>query len=234
MRTHTGFGVEELQRISESFEGKRPEEVLRWAFQTFGNKVGLASSFGGASGAVILDMAAKITSDVNVFYLDTDFLFPETYELIKESSQRYGITPVAYKSDLTPDEQSAKHGAALWSRDPDLCCDLRKVQPNRKAMAGLDAWITGIRRDQNLGRKVVGIVEWDEKFGLVKVNPVAHWGKKEVWDYILANNVPYNALLDQGYKSIGCTYCTSPVGGDADDRDGRWVGTDKTECGLHT
>ena len=233
-RTPRRFTPEQLERISEGFEGKRPEEVLRWAFDTFGDKVSLASSFGGASGTVLLDMAAKLNPRLTVFYLDTDFLFPETYALVEETTKRYGLKPLAYKSALTPEQQAELHGEALWSRDPDLCCDLRKVEPNARALAGLDAWITGIRRDQAGTRKHIGIVEWNEKFGLVKVNPVAHWSKKEVWDYILANKLPYNVLLDGGYKSIGCTHCTITVGANAGEREGRWAGTDKEECGLHS
>jgi len=227
------FTPEEIERIGNRFEDRRPEDVLRWAFETFGDKIGLASSFGGASGAVLVDMAAKMNPGVRVFYLDTDFLFSETYAQIEEAKKRYGITPIAYGSRLTPEEQAGEYGEALWSRDPDRCCDLRKVEPNARALAELDAWITGIRRDQ-AQRQNVGIVEWNEKFGLVKVNPVAHWTKKETWGYILANKVPYNPLLDQGHKSIGCTHCTIAVGATEDDRSGRWAGTDKTECGLHT
>ncbi len=227
------FTNEELAAIGQGFEGRRPEEILRWSFDTFGDGVALAQSFGGASGAVLMDMAVKIKPNVKVFYLDTDFLFPETYALIEETKRRYGITPVAYKSTLTPEQQAAVHGEALWARDPDLCCDLRKVEPNRRALAGLDAWITGIRRDQAQTRTAIGLVEWDEKFGLVKVNAVAHWTKKQIWDHIFQNKVPYNPLLDRGYKSIGCTHCTRPVAEHENERAGRWPGTGKTECGLH-
>ncbi len=228
------FSKEELARISEGFEGKHPEEALRWAFDTFGDRVALAQSFGGASGAVLMDIAAKLKPSVKVFYLDTDFLFPETYANIEEAKRRYGIQPIAYKSLLTPEQQAAQYGPELWKRDPDRCCELRKVEPNARALQGLDAWITGIRRDQAGARSAIGIVEWNEKFGLVKINPVAHWDKKQVWDYILKHKVPYNALLDKGYKSIGCTYCTRAVGANEDERAGRWAGTDKIECGLHT
>jgi phosphoadenosine phosphosulfate reductase len=228
------FSKEELAKISEGFEGKHPEEILRWAFDTFGDRVALAQSFGGASGAVLMDIAVKLKPSVKVFYLETDFLFPETYANIEEAKRRYGIQPVAYKSKLTPEQQAAQFGPELWKRDPDRCCDLRKVEPNVRALQGLDAWITGIRRDQAGTRAAIGIVEWNEKFGLVKINPVAHWDKKQIWDYILKHRVPYNVLLDKGYKSIGCTYCTRPVGANEDERAGRWAGTDKIECGLHT
>ncbi len=223
----------DLRGISLGFEDKRPEDVLRWAFDTFGDSIALASSFGGASGAVLLDMAAKLNPGLKVFCLDTDFLFPETYALIEQATQRYGITPVAYRPELTPEEQAARYGDALWSRDPDLCCQLRKIEPNARALAGLDAWITGIRRDQVSTRREVGLVEWDHKFELVKVNPVADWDIKKIWSYIFAHKLPYNALLNQGYKSIGCTHCTRPIAAGEDARAGRWAGLNKVECGLH-
>ncbi|MBI3743673.1 MAG: phosphoadenylyl-sulfate reductase [Chloroflexi bacterium] len=232
--TKARFTPDELKAISDGFETKSPEDILRWAFDTFGDKAGLGMSFGGASGAMLLDIAVKINPKVHVFYLDTDFLFPETYANVEAVKQRYHIRPVAFKSRLTPEAQAAKHGAELWKSDPDQCCALRKVEPNERALAGLDAWITGIRRDQGDTRKQVGIVEWNEKFGLVKINAVAHLSKKDIWDYVLKHKVPYNVLLDQGYKSIGCTHCTRAVGEGEDERAGRWSGTGKTECGLHT
>lgn len=235
MTTATGprFTREELKLLSRDFETKTPQEILRWTFETFGDKVALAASFGGASGTVLMDMALKLKPDVRIFYLDTDFLFPETYQYVADFEQRYGVKPVAYKSKLSPEQQAARLGPALWKSNPDLCCDLRKVEPNARAMAGLEAWITGIRRDQ-AGRDTVDLVEWSVKFNCVKVNAVAHWDKKQVWGYIFEHKLPYNVLLDRGYKSIGCTHCTRAVGANEDERAGRWSGTDKTECGLHT
>ena len=223
----------ELESISNSFEDQGPEEVLRWTFDTFGDSVALSMSFGGASGAVLLDVAASIKPNMRVYYLDTDFLFPETYALVEKTAKRYRITPVAYKAHLSPEEQAKQHGESLWLTNPDACCNIRKVEPNERALEGTDAWITGIRRDQAQTRSHIGIVEWHEKSQMVKVNPVAHWTLKQIWDYILSNKVPYNTLLDQGYKSIGCTHCTRPVGEGDDERTGRWAGTDKIECGLH-
>lgn len=228
------FTPEELAEIGKGFENKRPEDVLDWAFANFGDRVAMAASFGGASGAVLVDMAARINPRVKVFYLDTDFLFPETYANVEETIRRYGINPIAFKSSLTPKEMAQQHGLELWKRDPDLCCQLRKVEPNARALAGLDAWITGIRRDQSGTREHIGIVEWNVKFSLVKINPVAHWDKKQVWGYIAEHKLAYNALLDRGYKSIGCIFCTQPVGAQDDERAGRWAGTGKTECGLHS
>ncbi len=228
------FSEDELKAISDGFEDKHPQEIIEWAFDTFGvSNVAVGSSFGGASGAVLVDLVAKIAPYANVFYLDTDFLFPETYALVEETRQRYGIEPIAVKSIHTPEQQAEQIGPELWVTNPDACCNLRKVEPNVRMLAGAEAWVTGIRRDQS-GRQDVPIVEWNSKFWLVKVNAVAHWTKKDIWGYILKNDVPYNKLLDQGYKSIGCTHCTRPVATDEDERAGRWSGQGKTECGLHT
>ncbi|MBM2826756.1 MAG: phosphoadenosine phosphosulfate reductase [Dehalococcoidia bacterium] len=227
------YTQEDLQAISERCEGKTPQEIFAWAIGEFYPDITLACSFGGISGMVLLDMAVKIQPDIKVFYLDTDFLFPETYETVDIVSGKYGIKPLAFKSKLTPEEQVDQYGPALWSRDPDLCCALRKVEPNERAMVGNRAWIAGLRRDQSEGRKETPIVEWDAKFGLVKVNPLANWTERQVWGYIFANGVPYNPLHDSNYPSIGCTYCTKAVAPGADPRSGRWAEFEKDECGIH-
>jgi phosphoadenosine phosphosulfate reductase len=182
---------------------------------------------------VLLDMMMRIDQGVEVFYLDTDFLFPETYRLRDIAAEKYGFQPAGYMSLLTPDEQARRHGPALWERDPDACCAIRKVEPNRRALEGKRAWISGLRRDQSSTRAQIDIVEWDEKFGLVKLNPLAAWTESQVWKYVLDEGVPYNELHDRGYPSIGCTHCTRPVAAGDDPRSGRWQGFDKTECGLH-
>jgi phosphoadenosine phosphosulfate reductase len=221
-----------LARLSAEMEDKEPEEILRWAVEEFQPGLTLACSFGGPSGMVLLDMIMKIDPTVEVFYLDTDFLFSETYRLRDVCEAKYGFKPIGYKSLLTPEVQAARHGDALWSRDPDLCCELRKVEPNQRALDGKTAWIAGMRRDQSKTRTDIGIVEWDTKFNLVKLNPLATWDEKKVWAYIVANEVPYNELHDRSYPSIGCTYCTKPVKAGEDPRSGRWQGFDKEECGI--
>jgi phosphoadenosine phosphosulfate reductase len=226
------YTEEELARLSAELEEKTPQEILRWAVQEFQPGLTLACSFGGPSGMVLLDMLMPIDSTVEVFYLDTDFLFPETYHLRDVCAQKYGISPVGYKSLLTPPQQAEQYGDALWSRDPDQCCELRKVEPNYRALAGKRAWIAGMRRDQGKTRANIGIVEWDSKFDLVKINPLANWDEKKIWAYIIANGVPYNELHDKNYPSIGCTYCTKPVAKGQDPRSGRWQGFDKEECGI--
>ena len=221
-----------LKRLSDGLEGKEPQAILRWAVQEFQPGLTLACSFGGPSGMVLLDMVMQIDPSVEVFYLDTDFLFPETYKLRDVCEAKYGFKTIGYKSLLIPEAQAEKYGEALWARDPDACCELRKVEPNARALEGKTAWIAGMRRDQSKTRGDIGIVEWDTKFDLVKLNPLAAWTEKQVWAYVMANNVPYNELHDKNYPSIGCTYCTKPVAKGADPRSGRWQGFDKEECGI--
>lgn len=222
-----------LAEASAALEGKEPQEILRWAAERYQPGLALACSFGGPSGMVLLDMMMRIDRTVEVFYLDTNFLFPETYRLRDVAAEKYNFQPAGYLPLLTPAEQAAKHGDALWDRDPDACCAIRKVEPNARALAGKRAWISGIRRDQSETRAGVRIVEWDEKFGLVKVNPLAAWTEAQIWKYIVDKSVPYNELHDRDYPSIGCTYCTKSVRPGDDPRSGRWQGFDKTECGLH-
>lgn len=160
-----------LARLSADLEGKEPQEVLRWAAEEFQPGLTLACSFGGPSGMVLLDMLMPIDKTVEVFYLDTDFLFPETYHLRDVCEQKYGMKTIGYKSLLTPEAQAKQYGDALWSRDPDACCELRKVEPNNRALEGKKAWIAGMRRDQSKTRADIGILEWDTKFDLVKDQP---------------------------------------------------------------
>ncbi len=225
----------ELKALSDSFESKGPEDVLAYALKQYAPKIILACSF-GAEDVVLVDMIQKINPRTPLFYLDTEFLFPETYALRDRILTRYGMAPeqvIRMTSRLTPAEQATQHGEALWQREPDRCCHLRKVEPLTRALEGHAAWITGIRRDQAPTRAKAGLVEWDHKFGLVKVNPLAAWTMGQVWSYIRAHEVPYNPLHDQNYPSIGCTHCTAPVQPGDDPRAGRWKGSQKTECGLH-
>jgi len=209
-----------------------PERILAWAFETFGNRVAISSAF-GAEGMVLIDMASRIRPQFRLFTIDTEFLFPETYRLMDRVEQKYGITIERVFSQHAPEAQERTHGAALWSRNPDLCCQLRKVEPLRRKLTALDAWVTSIRRDQTAARADVRKIGWDAKFGLVKVNPIADWTSKQVWRYLLAHDVPYNQLHDQDYPSIGCTHCTRSVRPGEDPRSGRWPEFAKTECGLH-
>ena len=213
-------------------EAWQPELVMAWAFDTFRDTVAIASAF-GAEGMVVIDLAARLGRKFRLFTLDTEFLFPETYHLIDRVERRYGIKVERVLPLQSPEEQERACGPRLWQRNSDRCCDLRKVEPLRRKLSELQAWITSIRRDQTVARADAGKIEWDEKFGLVKINPIADWSSKQVWRYISEYEVPYNELHDRGFPSIGCTHCTRAVAPGEDPRAGRWAGLAKTECGLH-
>lgn len=222
--------VAEVQQKAESWG---PQHVLKWAFETFGKRVAISSAF-GPEGMAVIDMAARLRgADFRLFTLDTEFLFPETYALMERIEQKYGVAIERVYPALSPAEQERIHGAALWARDPDRCCNLRKVEPLRQKLGELGAWITSIRRDQTSARAGALKIEWDAKFGLVKINPIADWTKEQVWRYVRSHDVPSNPLHDRGYPSIGCTHCTRSIGPGEDDRAGRWSGFAKNECGLH-
>jgi phosphoadenosine phosphosulfate reductase len=223
---------EELKRISDEFETAAPEAVLLWAVEEFGPDVALATGF-GAEGCVLVAMLSAINPGTRIFYLDTDLLFPETYTLRDQLEALYGVRFERRATSLSLDAQAAEYGERLWERRPDLCCQLRKVEPLRQMLKGLRAWVTAIRRDQSPARAGAAIVERDEKFGLIKINPLAGWSTRDVWSYIVKHDVPYNRLHDRGYPSIGCVPCTTPVQIGEDPRAGRWRGTVKIECGLH-
>jgi phosphoadenosine phosphosulfate reductase len=223
---------DKIAKLQLMAEGWNPQRVLGWAFETFGNTVAISSAF-GAEGMVLIDMASRIRKDFRLFTIDTDFLFPETYNLMDQIERKYEIKIERAFSLLSPEEQERAHGAALWTSDPDQCCNLRKIEPLRRKLSELNAWITSIRRDQTSFRKSAGKVEWDAKFGLVKINPIADWNANQVWRYLVEHGVPYNTLHDQNYPSIGCTHCTRATRPGEDARAGRWPGLSKTECGLH-
>jgi len=226
---------EEIQTWGESLEDSQPQTILAAAVDRFGPGIILACSF-GAEDVVLIDMVHRIDPSVGLFYLDTDFLFPETYATRDRIIERYALEPAQIhqvKSLLTPEGQAEQHGEALWASDPDRCCQMRKVEPLKRILAGYGAWITGIRREQSPTRANARPIEWDPTFQLVKVNPLVRWTTGDVWTYIKVYEVPYNPLHDRNYPSIGCTHCTKPVMPGDDPRSGRWQGRDKTECGLH-
>lgn len=222
----------DLEHVSSIAEHWKPERVLAWAFETYGEGIEMATGF-GVEGMALLDMAVRIHPQLKVFTGDTEFLFSETYDLIDRVESHYGIKVERLYSDVTPEEQERAYGKALWARDPDKCCELRKVEPLRRKLSSLDAWITAIRRDQTAQRAGISKIDWDAKFGLVKVSPLADWSRAEIWRYVLKHNVPYNPLHDRNYPSIGCTHCTRAIKPGEDARAGRWSGLGKTECGLH-
>ena len=222
----------DVATASRELEGRPAAEILRWASRELGNKLTFATGF-GAEGCVIIDLIAREGLPVDLFTLDTGLLFPETYELWHKLEGRYGIMIRGVRPCHTVEQQADEHGPRLWERDPDRCCELRKVVPLRHALAGFDAWITAIRRDQTAERGHARVVEHDKKFGLLKINPLVAWTHDDVWGHVYARDVPYNPLHDRGYPSIGCHPCTAVVLPGEDARAGRWRGRSKKECGLH-
>jgi phosphoadenosine phosphosulfate reductase len=209
------------------YEALPAEEILRVLLAAFPGRVALACSFQKEE-SVLLDMLYGIDPDARVFALDTHVLFPETYAVWREVERRYGARIEVYQGP-TLARQAELHGDALWERQPDLCCAIRKVEPLGRALGDLDGWITGLRRDQSPGRANAPKVAWDAVHELWKANPLADWDDERCFAYLRERGLPYNELHDRGYASIGCVHCTTPGRG----REGRWEGSAKTECGLH-
>ncbi len=223
----------DLLRESRHLEGASPQKILRWAAESFGRKLALSVSFGGAEGMVLLDMLSRITDRARVFTLDTGFLFEETVRFREEAMKRYPLELEVVGPEMSIEEQVEKYGERMRSCNPDLCCQVRKVEPQRKFLKNYDAWATGIRRDQTSQRANTPVVEWDDFFGVFKISPLAGWSAAQVMEYVREHDVPLNPLLSQGYKSIGCAPQTRPVAPGEDERAGRWPGSEKTECGIH-
>ncbi|HEY0192072.1 MAG TPA: phosphoadenylyl-sulfate reductase [Kofleriaceae bacterium] len=226
------MSIIDVTTAARELEGESPAGILRWASDHLGGKLTFATGF-GAEGCVIIDLIARHDLPIDVFTLDTGLLFPETYALWRRLEDRYGITIRAVRPERDVAQQAAEHGPALWQRDPDRCCELRKVLPLKRALAGFDAWVTAIRRDQTAERAYARVVEHDRKFNLIKINPLVAWSHDDVWGHLYAHDVPYNPLHEEGYPSIGCQPCTAAVQPGEDARSGRWRGSAKKECGLH-
>ena len=228
------FSASELARRSRALESAPPEEILAFAFETYAPKVAISTAF-GVEGCALIDLAATVRPDVQVFTVDTGYLFPETLALRQRLEERYGIRVTVF----TPAESVAEHErrrGQLYTVNTDACCALRKVEPTERAIRGLDAWIAGLRRDQSKTRAEIPILDLlahPDGSPLVKVSPLAGWTRKDTWRYVLDHEVPYSPLLDQGYTSIGCWPCTRAVKPGEDERAGRWGGS-KAECGIHT
>jgi phosphoadenosine phosphosulfate reductase len=206
------------------FEAMDAEELLVWASEQFGDRLCLTCSWQRQSSALV-HMVSELGLDVDVIELDTLVLFPETYETRDKLVERYGLTLKSFRP-IDPIER-------LWETDPDRCCGIRKVEPLERALSGYDAWITGIRREQSSSRANAQKVEWSERYGVWKIQPLVDWSSKRVDAYLAVNEVPYNPLHDRGYPSIGCIHCTRPVAAGEDERAGRWAGSGKLECGIH-
>jgi phosphoadenosine phosphosulfate reductase len=231
-------GRENALYINELLNDKSPEEVLNWFLKEFEGKVAFSTSL-GAEDQVIAQMIATIDKSAHIFTLDTGRLFPETYDLIDLTSKKYDLNIRLMFPDAAETERMVNSkGINLFYESIEnrkLCCNIRKIAPLKRAFAGLDAWICGLRREQSVTRKDLQLVEWDETNNLIKVNPLINWTENQVWEYIRVNHIPYNKLHDQGFPSIGCQPCTRAILPGEDVRAGRWwwENPESRECGLH-
>ena len=221
-----------LDWAENCLEEATPQDILLWASHAFKEGLSLGTAF-GVSGMVLIDMALKIQPEMDIFYIDTGFFFPETLELIDQAQDHYGRDFRRVTPEVSIREQAQKHGPELYVHNPHLCCHIRKLVPLGNALDGQKAWATAVRRDQSPTRAHTPVIQWNTKHKLIKLAPLARWTEADVWSYVYQHDVPFNALHDQNYPSIGCWPCTSPVAAGEDARAGRWRGLSKTECGLH-
>jgi len=220
-----------LSLTDAEIEALPAEDVLRWAFEEFGERLCLSCSWQKQS-SVLVHMVSGLGLDIDIVELDTHLFFRESYETRERLVERYGLELIR-PDVITVAEQHTREGPNLWEADPDRCCHIRKVQPLIDALERYGAWISGIRRDQSPSRAGTPKVVWSERYGVFKIHPLADWGDRAVWRYIVENDIPYNPLHDTGYRSIGCIPCTRPTRADEEERAGRWAGSDKLECGIH-
>ena len=218
------------EQASEELADASAEDIIRWATDTFGDRICITSSM---TDAVIIHLASAVKPGIEVVFLDTGYHFAETVGTRDAVEAVYPVRLLNITPSRTVAEQDAELGPRLYGRNPDLCCYLRKVEPLERALTNYDAWITGVRRDETNSRRDMRVVEWDDRREMVKVNPIIGWTSKQVDEFIAENNVLVNPLVYDGYPSIGCRTCTAKVELGADPRSGRWKGTGKTECGIH-
>lgn len=229
----------DLKKVEKEYENRSAFEVLSWALETFKDKVAMANSF-GAEDVVLTDMIAKINPSAIIFTLDTGRLPSETYEVWQRLEEKYGLKIIpCFPEREAVEKMVSEHGPNLFYQSIDLrklCCNIRKVEPLNRALQGMEAWITGLRREQSVTRTEIKKIETDPSHGnMLKINPLADWRESQVWSYIRENQVPYNALHDKNYPSIGCAPCTRTVRPGEDVRAGRWWWElpEHKECGLH-
>lgn len=230
--------AEEVRELADEFEGRSLTDILRWTWDRFGTRAAIGTSFQGA-GLVMIHHAVQAGLSFPVFTLDTQLLFPETIDLKSRLENFFELKIEGLLPDQTPEEQEKEIGPELWKTRPDTCCTLRKVIPLQRKLEQLAVWMTGVRRQQSDVRdktKIIELYHFDvlrDQY-ILKLNPMAPWAKEQVWAYIKEHGIPYNALHDRGYRSIGCWPCTRPTAAGENERAGRWTGFDKSECGIHT
>ncbi len=229
----------DLGLVSES---NSPAELIAWGLQRFTDQKKIITTSFGMEGCTLIDMCSRAIAQnglekLTVAWIDTGFFFPETHSVRKKLEEKYdNIEFVRWSTQVSVEQQAETYGDQLWRNNPNLCCNIRKVVPMKENIGGYDIWITGLRRSQTQARADIPVLAWDWRYQLLKFCPLASWTRKEVWQYVQQNEVPFNKLHLQNYPSVSCFHCTRPVPGstpDSDAREGRWEGKDKDECGLH-
>jgi phosphoadenosine phosphosulfate reductase len=223
---------EDVARLAEHFEPLRAEELVEFAAERFGGAMVLTCSWQLGT-SILVHMTREVAPQTRLVEIDTGLLFGETHDTRRRLVERYGLEVETLRPLQSVEEQAAAHGEALWGRDPDACCGLRKVEPLERAIRDAAGWLTGIRRDQTTQRAHAPKLVHDVRRGVVKVQPLVDWSERDCWRYVHRHGIPYNELHDRGFPSIGCTPCTRAAGSGEDARAGRWAGSGKTECGLH-
>lgn len=230
---------EEIQKLNTEFEKKDAQEVLSFFLREYKGRIALSSSL-GIEDQVLTHMVCNIDNSTRIFTLDTGRLFPETYSLIDKTNKHFGINLDVYFPEASNVENMVRSKGinlfydSIESRKQ--CCNVRKIEPLKRAFKNLDVWICGLRKDQSITRFFSNMVEWDEANSLLKINPLINWNEKKVWEYIRTHHIPYNELHDKGFPSIGCQPCTRAVAAGEDIRSGRWwwEAPEHKECGLHS
>lgn len=223
----------EAKLLAEHLESRSIEEILEWAVARYSPRLVMTSNF-GVEGVVLMDHLMRVAPQIPVIYLNTGFQFPATDEVKERLRDRYKFNLIEARALLSVEEQAKIYGERLYETNSDLCCRIRKVEPLQRALAGFDGWLAALRRDQSPTRAGIKVVEWNERHQLAKIHPLARWTRSEIWNYIVKNDLPYNRLYDDGYTSIGCWPCTRQVVAGEHERSGRWAGSRKQECGIHT
>lgn len=222
----------EFNLLAGHFETRSIEELLEWSVATHSPKLVMTSNF-GVEGVVLMDHLMRVAPETPIVYLNTGFQFPATDEVKERLRDRYKFNLIEARSLLSVEEQAKIYGERLYETNSDLCCRIRKVEPLQRALAGFEAWIAALRRDQSTTRSNIRVVEWNERHQMAKIHPLANWTRSQVWSYIIKHNLPYNRLYDDGYTSIGCWPCTRQITAGQHERSGRWSGSEKQECGIH-
>lgn len=226
-----GLTESEIDAYNARFEQAPPENILEWAWETLGPNVAASSSFQTQS-VPLLHLISETCPEMPIIFLDTGFHFPETLRFRDDLIDRFGLNVDVMHPEIEKDELFERHGEAPYRTDPDLCCHINKVEPMQRALEGRNAWINGVRKDQTDQREQLDVLEWTSR-GILRVHPMLTWTSRDMWTYINEHDLPAHPLFEEGYMSIGCAPCTSPPSEEGE-RDGRWSGSSKSECGLHT